>query len=222
MARAPEIADGTPAPPQSRTEYVVTRLKQEVANGTLRPGQALRQVQIAQRYGVSVTPVREALRILEADGTIAYSPHRGATVRDVDPETATHLYRLRAAVEGLATEIAVERLTPDRLEKIEAAHAALRAAKSAGADGTDLSRLNKDLHYTIYEGGAAVLLDHIASLWSRFPTSVTLWDTEHNAAALDSDHADIIDAIRAGQAEQAGALMSAHIRHAGRLRAGTD
>ncbi|MEV4604602.1 GntR family transcriptional regulator [Amycolatopsis sp. NPDC049253] len=222
MARTPEIADGTPAPPQSRTDYVVTRLKQDVANGTLQPGQALRQVQIAQRYGVSVTPVREALRILEADGTISYSPHRGATVKDVDPETATHLYRLRAAVEGLATEIAVERVSPERLEAIEAAHATLRAAIAEGATSTELSRLNKDLHYTIYQGGAALLLDHISSLWSRFPASVTLWDTEHNVAALDSDHAEIIDAVRAGEAERAGALMSAHIRHAGRLRAGTD
>jgi DNA-binding GntR family transcriptional regulator len=171
---------------------------------------------------VSVTPVREALRILEADGTITYSPHRGATVKDVDPETATDLYRLRAVVEGLATQIAVERLTPERLEAVEAAHRALRDAKGAGAPATELSELNKTLHYTIYEGGAPLLLDHIATLWSRFPRSVTIWDTPRNVTALDRDHAKILNAIRAGDAEQAGALMSEHVRHAGRLRAAAE
>ncbi|KAA9163586.1 GntR family transcriptional regulator [Amycolatopsis acidicola] len=212
----------TPAPPLSRTAYVVSRLKQDLADGTLQPGQSLRQVQIAHRYGVSVTPVREALRILEADGTITYSPHRGATVKDVDPETAMDLYRLRAAVEGLATEIAVERMTPDRLEAIEAAHKELRAAQARKAPAAELSRLNKALHYAIYQGGAPLLLDHISALWSRFPTSVTLWDTKRNVSALDDDHAGILEAVRAGDAQRAGALMSAHVRHAGTLRAEHD
>lgn len=57
-------------------------------------------------------------------------------------------------------------------------------------------------------------------LWSRFPASVTIWDTAPNVSALDDDHAGILDAIRTGDAERAGALMSAHVRHAGKLRAG--
>lgn len=212
----------TPAPPQSRTNYVVERLKNDLADGVLRPGQALRQVQIAERYGVSVTPVREALRILEADGAITYSPHRGATVRDVDAETAADLYRLRASVESLATQIAVERLTPQRLAAIEAAHADLREAKAAGERGADLSRLNRRLHFTIYEGGSPLVLDHIRTLWTRFPETVTIWNTARNARALDADHAKIIKAVRKGDAGQAAALMSAHIQHAARLRGETS
>lgn len=208
----------TPAPPLSRTNYVVERLKNDLADGVLRPGQALRQVQIAERYGVSVTPVREALRILEADGAITYSPHRGATVRDVDAETAADLYRLRAAVESLATQIAVERLTPQRLAAIEQAHTDLREAKAAGKDGTDLSRLNRRFHFTIYEGGSPLVLDHIRTLWTRFPETVTIWNTSRNATALDRDHAQIIKAIRRSDAEQAAALMSAHVQHAASLR----
>lgn len=211
----------TPAPPQSRTNYVVERLKNDLADGVLRPGQALRQVQIAERYGVSVTPVREALRILEADGAITYSPHRGATVRDVDAETAADLYRLRASVEGLATQIAVERLTPQRLTAIEAAHADLREAKAAGKDGADLSRLNRRLHFTIYEGGSPLVLDHIRTLWTRFPATVTIWNIARNANALDTDHTQIIKAIRKADAAQAAALMSAHIHHAASLRGET-
>lgn len=208
----------TPVPPLSRTNYVVERLKSDLADGVLQPGEALRQVQIAQRYGVSVTPVREALRILEADGAITYSPHRGATVRDVDPETAADLYRLRASIEGLATRIAVERMTPERLAIIESAHEDLRQAKAAGAEPVDLSRLNRRLHFTIYEGGSPLVLEHIRSLWTRFPVSVTIWHTNHNAQALDNDHTKIITAIQASNPEEAATLMSTHIAHAASLR----
>ena len=208
----------TPVPPLSRTNYVVERLKSDLADGVLQPGEALRQVQIAQRYGVSVTPVREALRILEADGAITYSPHRGATVRDVDAETAADLYRLRASIEGLATRIAVERMSPERLAAIEAAHTELRRAKASGAEGVDLSRLNRRLHFAIYEGGSPLVLEHIRTLWTRFPVSVTIWHTDHNARALDGDHAEIITAIRNAEAEKAASLMSAHIAHAAGLR----
>jgi DNA-binding GntR family transcriptional regulator len=168
---------------------------------------------------VSVTPVREALRILAADGTISYLPHRGATVRDIEPEMAADLYRLRAAVEGLATRIAVERMAPGRLDLITEAHLRIRSAREGRAEPAELSRLNKNLHFTIYRGGSALLLENITSLWSRFPVSVTIWGCAHNAGALEEDHEHILSAIRAGDAERAGDLMSEHIQHASKLRA---
>lgn len=222
MAGASQDAEAAAAPPLSRTNYVVQRLKQELVEGVLRPGQALRQVQIAERYGVSVTPVREALRILEADGTITYSPHRGATVRDIPPEMAADLYRLRASVEGLATQIAVERMAHEQFEETLTAHDELHEAKARGATGGELSALNKALHFAIYQSGSPLLLDHITTLWSRFPTNVTIWNRDRTATALAEDHAEIIAAIRAGRAEEAGALMSTHIQHAARLRSSNE
>lgn len=205
-------------PPLSRTAYVVARVKQDLADGKLRPGQPLRQVEIAQRYGVSPTPVREALRILAADGTIQYSPHRGATVNDVDPVSAHDLYRLRALMEGLATELAVGRLTPAVLESITDADSALRAAVEAGVRGEQLSELNKKLHFAIFEQGSSQVMVHIRMVWERFPSRVTLWGNDDNVRALIADHDEIIAAIRAGEAEHAGALMTAHVLHAGELR----
>lgn len=225
VAVQPGSADAGPtgpaAPPPSRTAYVVEQLQREVASGALRPGDPLRQAQIAQRYGVSVTPVREALRILEAAGTVTYSAHRGATVRDLDPGAAADLYRLRAAVEGLATQVAVERMTAERLGVIEAADAALRRAQAGTPAPGQLSRLNKALHFAIYEGGAALMREHITMLWSRFPVSATIWGTGSTASALARDHGEVLAAIRAGQAEAAGRAMAAHIMHAWQLRAGT-
>lgn len=220
-AAAPEPGPDA-APPPSRTAYVVERLQRDVASGMLRPGQPLRQVHIAQRYGVSVTPVREALRILEAAGTVTYSAHRGATVRDLDPGAVADLYRLRAAVEGLATQMAVERMTPRRLDVIEAAHDAMRRAQAGTSAPGQLSLLNKALHFAIYEGGPSLVREHITSLWTRFPVSTTIWGSDSTARALASDHEAVLAAIRAGDTEAAGTAMAAHVLHAWRLRAGTE
>lgn len=121
-------------PPQSRVAYVVARLKEDLANGLIQPGEVIKQTVLAKRYGVSPTPVREALRALEADGTITYMPHRGASVREMAPDAAVDLYRMRASSEGTATEMAVERITPAGLAQIEAKHAELTEARASGAD----------------------------------------------------------------------------------------
>ncbi len=73
------------APPVSRTEYVAERLKQDVASGAIKPGELIKQTVLAKRYGVSATPVREAMRLLAADGVLSYSPHKGASVREMTP-----------------------------------------------------------------------------------------------------------------------------------------
>src|SRR5690606_13609436 len=69
-------------PPKSKGRYVLDRLREEIAEGVLSPGTALKQTDIAQRYGVSATPVREALRLLESEGQVAYVANRGAVVHD--------------------------------------------------------------------------------------------------------------------------------------------
>ncbi|WP_009949948.1 GntR family transcriptional regulator [Saccharopolyspora erythraea] len=110
------------SPPQSRTAWVAERIREDVAAGTIQPGELIKQTVLAKRYGVSPTPVREALRMLEADGMIVYSTHKGATVREMTPETAADLYRLRAAVESVAAGMAVERMTSEGLQEIERQH----------------------------------------------------------------------------------------------------
>src|SRR5690606_1556874 len=162
-------------PPQSRVAYVVERLKEDLANGHIQPGEVIKQTVLAKRYGVSPTPVREALRVLEADGTITYLPHRGASVREMAPEAAVDLYRMRASSEATATEMAVERITPAGLEQIEAKHAELIDARAAGADAATLSRLNRELHFAIYRQSSPLVVEYLELLWSRFTPSSTIW-----------------------------------------------
>jgi DNA-binding GntR family transcriptional regulator len=208
---------GSPRPPQSRTAHVLERLKADLASGVIQPGEALKQTVIAKRYGVSATPVREAFRILEADGAITYSPYRGATVRETTPKAALDLYRLRASAEGTATELAVERLTPEGLACIEAEHRALVTAREQGADPARLSELNRRLHFAIYAQSSSLVVTYLDMLWSRFTPSTTIW-TERHARDLEQDHEGIVEAIRRGDAAEAGARMSAHIMRAATIR----
>ncbi|SFN64725.1 transcriptional regulator, GntR family [Pseudonocardia ammonioxydans] len=206
------------APPKSRTAYVLDRLKADLQQGVINPGDQLRQTAIAKRYGVSPTPVREALRILAADGTIEYTSHRGATVRDFTPEMARDLYRMRAELEGLACEVAVERMTDERYAAVLAANERLVRATADGVEPATLSLLNKDLHFSIYESTSSVMIEGLQLLWARFKPSVTLWGVTEFSQALDHDHAGILDALARRDGPAARAAMHAHIMHAWELR----
>ena len=131
----PSAANDQIRPPVSKTAYVLDRMRDDIAKGTILPGQPLKQTDLAARYGVSPTPVREALRLLEADGSISYSPHRGATVLEMDKSRVRDLYLLRAAMESLATRLAVERLTEDGTHRAGAEAASGAESKPERARG---------------------------------------------------------------------------------------
>lgn len=212
----------TAQPPQSRTAYVLGRLKEDLNSGLLSPGEQLRQSAIAERYGVSPTPVREALRMLAADGAITYTSHRGATVRDYSPQLAADLYRARAEVEALAVEMAVERMDDDAVDAVFASNAVLLAARASGAAPATLSLLNKNLHFSIYEHSSPVMVELLHFLWARFKPSITLWSVQPFSEALEADHSSILDAIRRRDAGAAAQHMRAHVMNACKLRETSD
>lgn len=200
---------GTPRP-LSKVEYVLARLREDIATGEIPPGASLRQLDIAQRYGVSATPVREALRLLERDGSIQYAQHRGVTVAEMPPEAIRDLYRLRARAEALAVELAVERMQPERLELIVRRHDALAATGGRG-DAVELSGLNRAFHFALYEAGSGVVTNHLTQLWTALPADRTIWANADHAGVLLAEHAAILAAVRAGDAVEAGRRMAEHV-----------
>ncbi|MGH3748653.1 MAG: GntR family transcriptional regulator [Micromonosporaceae bacterium] len=203
--------------PLSKTAYVLERLREEIASGIVVPGSSLRQAEIAERYGVSATPVREALRLLEAEGAISYAPHRGATVRELSPTRTQDVYLLRAEIEGLATQVAVERMKDSDLERIQEMHAELKR-ESKRRDGETLAVMNRRLHFAIYEAGSETIATHAASLWRLFPPHVTIWSSADAARALIKDHEDILEAIANRDPKLARERAAEHIFHAAELR----
>lgn len=199
-------------PPASKTHYALQRLREEIANGLIRPGEAIRQSVLAKRYGISPTPVREALRLLESEGTVVYSPHRGAVVSHHDEQRMADLYAMRARSESLAAELCAERRTDEQLEDIRALQERLRTM----ADDPDVGHIefaawNRELHLRIAVVGSEAIAGQLAPLWGMFPTRRTMWAKPDLVRCFLADHDAIIDAIAAGDAVRAGATMHRHI-----------
>lgn len=206
-------------PPKSRTTYVMERIKEDMANGVLEPGELIKQTVLARRYGVSPTPVREALRILQSDGLISYSPHKGASVRELKPEAARDLYRLRAGAEREAAEMAVERMTAEGLRMVEQRFAELSdLMEDPNSTAADISVSNRAFHFALYEQTSPLVVQYLELLWSRFTPTSTVFLDRSVALRLHEEHRAILDAVRRGDAKGAGELTAAHIFNASEFR----
>ena len=203
--------------PLSKTEYVLDRLRREIDEGKIERGRPLRQLELSRRLGVSPTPVREALRLLEAEGRVAYSPNRGAVVADVDSRWISDLYLLRAEVESLATHLAVERMDEEGLAEVMWRYEQLEEPLTID-DTAELSLRNRKFHFAIYDQASRVISSHVAFLWRPIPAQVSSWKEEANAEIFQLQHKDLLDAIMARDAGRAAAVMRQHIETAAELR----
>ncbi|MFC0448023.1 GntR family transcriptional regulator [Rhodococcus jostii] len=147
------------------------------------------------------------------------SAQQQAAVREMTPETARDLYRLRAAAEREATVMAVERMTPAGLEAIKAKHAALdRAQRDGTASAAELSLMNRAFHFAIYSQTSPLVVQHIELLWSRLTPSTTVWRHLPDAHELEKDHDQILEALLRKDAQAAGNFMAPHIQRAYKIR----
>jgi len=159
---------------------------------------------------MSATPIREALRLLQADRLVDYRPHHGVVVTETSPEVTREIYRIRSLLEPLATELAVAQLPADRLGELERLHAALRGAVASGR-GKRIAEVNATWHWTLYDSvESAYLNDFIRRLWDGFAWR-TMWALPGRAEQSLAQHEAMMTAIRAGRAEQARERMREHI-----------
>src|SRR5271157_4632195 len=113
------MAEKTPAPSHRQLQqWVAERLRAGILTGRLRPGEWLRQERLAQEYGVSQMPVREALKRLAAEGLVEHVPYRGVRVVEFSPEDVEDLYVCRAFIESMAARFAAESITDEEVEKL--------------------------------------------------------------------------------------------------------
>lgn len=216
--------------PQSLTkaEQVAERLRKEISEGILPAGVRLGQRDVAARYGTSPTPVREALAQLAAEGIVVHTPNVGVTVADITAgsvEKFREVYLMRAALEGLATEVAHAHVSRAQLADLRRLQGAFEDAVRAG-DAQGQRTLNYSFHMRIYRTAQAErLLRLIEQLWTLYPWE-TLWIGPDRMQSA-RDHAAILEALTSGTAEAASAAMAAHIEHGyetllAYLRPGTD
>src|SRR5215467_14831126 len=114
---------------RTKREIATTLLRESIIRGELAPGTHLVLEEVGQKYHLSMTPIREAIPILEGEGFVIQLPHKGAVVAKMDREEIRELYAIRAAMEGLATSEGVPRLTSKDLTDMEALLNTLEASQ---------------------------------------------------------------------------------------------
>jgi DNA-binding GntR family transcriptional regulator len=203
---------------KTKAELALEGFREAILRGQIRAGERVTLAQLSTTLGMSVTPIREAIRALEAEGLVTNEPHRGVTVNDLTLADAEELYMLRAPMESLATRLAVPLLNEHDIGRLDDLIADMERAVERG-DDAGLSRANGDWHFFIYSASRTKhVLKNILRLWMPYHwSSPNFWNPDQRDESL-REHAAIMDAIRARDADAASRLMHDHISHAhGRL-----
>ena len=191
-------------------EWVRDNLRRAIVAGALAPGERLVQTDLAERMGVSVTPLREALRDLVGEGLVRLDPHRGATVREVDVDEAREVYELRLVLEPMAARLAAERATEEEIAAAER----LQAAMDAETDPQRGLQLNQDFHLLLIDAARSPQLAGILRglrAVSAIHLAAAAREGGYQVGTRNRDHHEILAALRRRDAEAAGRLMADHL-----------
>lgn len=203
------------------SEQVKEELLDDIMAGRYKPGDRLVESQIAKRMGISQSPVREALRDMVAMRFVEVEPHKGARVRRIDEREVLEIYPVRAHLEELAGQLAVENAR-DCIDDLERAIEKMVKAFSAG-DVRTLAHWDVVFHRTILEAsGNQILIETWNSLMIEARTFVTLNNLITRAPEIDlaGRHYPIIEALRAGDPVRCGQVMRLHVEEFGDVMRG--
>jgi len=190
------------------------RLRQMIVDGDLEPGGKVPEKTLTERFGVSRTPIREALKVLAAEGYIKLIPNRGSVVAELTIEDLEEAFPVIAALEGAAGELACRSASNEEITAIRKLKDAMHTAFEAG----DMPRyfdLNQQIHGAILSAARnPILLSHhrkVAQLVQRARYQANR--TPHRWAEAIVEHDAIIEALEGRDGERLGRLMKAHLEH---------
>jgi len=196
-------------------DRVYALLRAAILNGDYQPGAKLSETELSEFTGSSRTPVREALRRLEAEGLVEVPPHRGARVASWARADLEEIYDLRMLLEGYAAQRAAERITPEAVDRMAELCDLIEAVAYPGPD-QDLERvaeLNTEFHGIARDAAANNRLVTMLNAVVQLPLVVR---TFHRYSAVDlvrscAHHRDLVSALRAGDGLWAQSVMRAHV-----------
>ena len=202
-----------PAPGTLHGETTYERLCEEIRSGKLPPGSRLRETEIAERLAISRTPVREAIRRLEADGLVDHLPRSGAVVRKLEYPELMELYEMRTVLEGTAARLAARAASPVELEELVAINDEMRAA--AGRPEVVIG-LNRQFHKLLLDAARnRFLLRAMATVENTLLIlgSSSMAKPDRAREAVD-EHREVLDALLARDGAAAEAAMRRHMERA--------
>jgi DNA-binding GntR family transcriptional regulator len=191
----------------SKTDLVAALIRELIITGELETGEQLRQRDLGQRFGVSQTPVREAMRRLESEGLLRSDTHRGFTVAAPDLGRVEENFQIRAALESLGASLAARKIDPAGLRRLRELNEQMRAL--AADDDPGYAELNREFHFTVYEyAHSPLLLSLMRLLWASLHGGPRVSRTHAESAR---QHDEILAALAEGDADAASARTYQHI-----------
>ncbi|HUA03175.1 MAG TPA: GntR family transcriptional regulator [Solirubrobacteraceae bacterium] len=209
------ISTSPPSLGSTRSAAVAAELRRLILSGELKPGERLRQVELAERFNVSTTPVREAFTALVREGLVRHDVQRGVVVFTPTASDVRENYEIRLALEPLATELAAKSITDQDLARLEGLIGEMRRALG---DQIAYQPLNREFHRTIYAAAERPrLFELIESLRDAFEAyigydSTTRPDRSYHEMA-HTEHEAIAKALAARAPKRARKLMTEHLSH---------
>lgn len=196
---------------RSKNQLVESMLREAIAKGEILPGERLLQEELAKKLGISATPIREALRRLEALGIVTHETNKGVRVAEIRPEDAAEVYLIRSALEALAVEQATPKLQPADLDEMERIQAQIEEHTNRGELHL-LRGLNMDFHFIVYRASGMKRLENmIELLWTMYPWD-TLYVIEGRAQGSSEEHRAILKALRERDPRAGAEAMKYHVQ----------
>jgi DNA-binding GntR family transcriptional regulator len=195
-----------------RSEELREVIEERIATGAYTPGIRLDETELAEEFGVSRTPVREALIQLASGGLIEMRPRRSAVVAQIDPQRLVEMFEVMAELEAMCGRLAARRISPEEEVALKEAHAAGEGALNAG-DPDQYYYLNETFHQIICEASHNGFLAEQAALLRRRlrPYRRLQLRVRDRMRTSFSEHAGIVAAILDGDGERAADLLRQHV-----------
>ena len=192
-------------------QHAVDALRALIVAGELRPGMRANQEELAARFGLSVAPVREALRVLEQEGQLTYLPRRGYFVTELRIADLEEIYDLRRMIEDRAARESLGALDAEAIARIKAAALACVDAAAAGDVAAELAA-NRRFHFGIFDGGGRPhTLRVIQSLWDATEAYRAMYyNSPKERRASNDAHDRILAALDARDADRLVTELDAH------------
>ena len=194
-------------------DVVFNTLRQAILRGEFKPGERLMEIQLANKLGVSRTPIREAIRKLELEGLVIMIPRKGAEVADITEKSLRDVLEVRKALEELAVQLACEKITQEELEELEKAGENFKKVLNRSKDITEVAEADVRFHDVIYMATdnqkLILLLNNLREQMYRYRVEYLKREEAH--PQLIAEHAAIIEYISKGEKKAATDVMCKHI-----------
>lgn len=198
---------------QTRSETLREQIEEMIAVGKLKPGQHLDETVLAEKFGVSRTPIREALIQLASMGIIVIRPRRGAIVAEIGPQQLIEMFEVMAEFEAMCALLAARRMTPAEHATLKASHIACTEARD-NADSDVYFYKNEEFHQQIYIGSQNTFLAEQARALQRRLRPYRRLQLRVRDRVKNSfdEHGAVVDAIIEGKGELAAELLRKHVK----------